>query len=234
MQVKLLACTPDPEALCALAAQNCYSKHTTDERTKNGKILTPTGVQNMLNRVIRSGHHSTIEHASFTFAIEGVSRSLLAQITRHRIASFSVMSQRYVKLDEPSFVTPPSMAECATLWNGNYGAIEEFEMQMRNAWESYNKLLKMGIPAEDARYVLPNACTTNIIMTMNGRELLHFLSLRCCNRTQWELREVAWEIHCQLMEVAPEIFKHAGPSCWNGGCTEDEPCGNPPKKPKVE
>lgn len=227
MKVTLISHTPDPAELCALAAQTCYSGATIEERIKGGKILTPEGVKNMMDRVIRSGHHSTIEHASFTFAIEGVSRALTHQLVRHRVgASFSQQSQRYVKMNKATYVTPPSIAKSPS--------DQMYDEFMAFAWRVYDSLIREGIHPEDARYVLPNACTTNIIMTMNGRELMHFLALRSCNRTQWELREVAWEIYRQLQEVAPEIFNHSGPPCWFGPCREDKPCGNPPQKYAVE
>lgn len=224
MKVTLLSYTPDPAALCGLAAQTCYSDLTVKQRIAFGKVLTPEGVKNMMDRVIRSGHHSIIEHVSFTFAIEGVSRALTHQLVRHRVgASFSQQSQRYVKINKATYVTPPSIAKSPS--------DQMYDEVMAFAWRVYDALIKEGVHPEDARYVLPNACTTNIIMTMNGRELMHFLALRCCNRTQWELREVAWEIRRLLMEVAPDIFKHSGPKCWFGGCSEMKPCGNPPKKP---
>ena len=130
------------------------------------------------------GHHSVIEHAVFTFSVEGVSRALTHQLVRHRVASFSQQSQRYVSMDSATYVTPHTI-------EGNADAEKLFDSVMDDIWDAYKKLEGMGIPAEDARYLLPNGCTTNITITMNARELLHFFSLRCCNRAQWEIREMA-------------------------------------------
>ena len=161
-----------------------------------------------------------IEHASFTFSVEGVSRSLTHQLVRHRVASFSQQSQRYVPLNEPTFVTPHTVEEdeeCLRVYNDT----------MRAIWEAYNRLAEK-IPAEDARYVLPNGCTTNITITMNARELLHFFRLRCCNRAQWEIREMADEMLRLCKEVSPTIFAKAGPPCVSGKCPEGKlSCGHP-------
>jgi thymidylate synthase (FAD) len=215
MKVTLLSYTKDAERLCAAAARSCYSKKGASklleeiDEEKAGKAISDiTGM----------GHHSVIEHAYYTFSIEGVSRALTHQLVRHRIASFSQQSQRYVSLKEASFVTPPSIAKDDELK-------AEFQELMAKAWDCYRKLSEK-VPAEDARYALPNACTTNITVTMNARELWHFFSLRCCNRAQWELREVADEMLRQVKRVSPSIFSEAGPGCVRGPCPEGKmTCG---------
>ena len=179
-------------------------------------------------QALKSGHLSVAEHVNYTFLIEGVSRSLLAQLTRHRIASFSVESQRYVSMrDGFEYVIPPSIAAL-----GEY-AVNEFKYQMRVIHDWYkdwqDRLERSGAKAnEDARYVLPNAAATNLMVTMNARELMHFFELRCCNRAQWEIREMAWQMSKQCQEAAPELFRTAGPGCVRGACPEGKrACGVP-------
>ena len=171
-----------------------------------------------------SGHMSVIEHASYTFLIEGVSRALLAQLTRHRIASFSVQSQRYVQMEHMEYVTPPTI-------EANEGAKAAYDRMMARIDEMYHQLIAHGIPAEDARFVLPNACETSLVLTMNARELHHLFELRCCNRAQWEIREMADKMREQCREVEPELFSKAGPGCVRGKCPEGKKsCGQPRKK----
>jgi thymidylate synthase (FAD) len=217
MRVTLLSYTKDAEKLCAAAARSCYSKKGASklleemEEEKAGKAIA---------EITGMGHHSVIEHASYTFSVEGCSRAMTHQLVRHRIASFSQQSQRYVPLKEASFVTPPSI-------EGDEELKAEFDELMAKAWECYRKMAEK-VPAEDARYALPNACTTNITVTMNARELWHFFSLRCCNRSQWELREVADEMLRQVKRVSPRIFSEAGPGCVRGPCPEGKmTCGRP-------
>ncbi len=218
MLVKLLKHTPDPEKTCAIAARLCYSNSTIEELNEK---LNDEQVKSLLARVISSGHHSVLEHASFSFGIEGVSRALLAQLTRHRIASFSVQSQRYVKFKgDLEVVTPPLVSKDAALKAKFDGAIASLK-------GIYDDLMAAGIPAEDARYILPNAATTKIILTMNARELRHFFALRCCNRAQWEIKEMACRMLNLAKKQAPILFAGAGPDCVNGSCTEEKPCGNP-------
>ena len=220
MKVKLISFTKWPEETCTEAACVCYDKKFTD-------LEGATERDKYLMGVMNSGHLSVIEHANFTFLVEDVSRALTHQLVRHRIASYSQLSQRYVKMDEPTYVTPPSIMN---RMNGRVGDFpkEVFEVVMEKCWDAYNELIKMGIPAEDARFVLPNACTTSIAITMNARELLHFFSLRCCNRAQWEIREMAQYMLDICKQVAPTIFAKAGPSCVRGPCPEGKKsCGNP-------
>ncbi|MBO2516481.1 MAG: thymidylate synthase (FAD) [Clostridiales bacterium] len=220
LHVIMLAHTPDPETTCALAARTCYS--ALDAEGLHEKVST-TDQSKFLKGIVASGHLSVLEHASFTFFAEGVSRALLAQISRHRIASFSVQSQRYVSLEKGfDYIIPPRIKALGE------DAVEEYSNEMEQmhrwytAWQE-----KLGENAnEDARFVLPNACETHITFTMNARELLHFFSLRCCNRAQWEIRELATEMLRLCKQVAPVIFENAGPGCISGACPEgSRSCG---------
>ncbi len=223
LHVELLAHTPDPEKTCALAARTCYSAMDYDELKAQ---VDEKDQAAFLRRIVASGHLSVLEHASFTFGVSGVSRALLAQITRHRIASFSVQSQRYVSLAEGfGYIIPPRIKALGE------DAVEEFESQMAQmqAWyQGWQDKLGNGEGSnEDARFVLPNACETHITLTMNARELLHFFSLRCCNRAQWEIRALAKEMLRQCKLVAPVIFEYAGPGCVSGPCPEGaKSCGD--------
>ena len=208
MNVQLLAHTPAPEQLVAASAKLCYSAASIADLA----AIEADKAAEFIDE-LPEAHKSPFEHVSFTFGIEGVSRAMLAQITRHRIASFSVQSQRYVSMDEFGYVVPPSIA-------ANQDALDEYEHFMDRADLVYTYLRSCGIPAEDARFVLPNACETRMIVTMNARELLHFFSLRCCKRAQWEIRAVADEMLRLCKEVAPEIFAKAGPGCVRGRCPE--------------
>ena len=207
MKVELLSHTDGAEMLCGQAAAVC----------------TASGLpERALKHAVSSGHTSVLEHAVFTFRVEGLSRAALAQLTRHRLASFDVQSQRYVKLDDPEMVIPESIR------NSRWFA--ECQSTMRYCMNLYGRLLDAGIPAEDARYVTPQAVTTELIMTMNARELLHFFSLRTCNRAQWEIRCLADEMLKICRNVSPGIFGAAGPGCVTGNCPEKKPCGHPREK----
>lgn len=216
MKVSIISHTPD-ESVCATAAHTCVSPVidiiTGDENIKKS-----------MKHSISSGHYSILEHWSATFAIEGVSRALLAQLTRHRIASFSVTSQRYVDMGKFDYVMPKTIDD-AVLTSVSYKELME---EIRGF---YHTLLSYGVPEEDARYILPNACCTNIVMTMNARELRHFFSLRCCNRAQWEIRELADKMLEECKEVAPRLFEGAGAQCEQDKlCKESRSCGKYPKK----
>ncbi|AGI48469.1 thymidylate synthase (FAD) [Thermoplasmatales archaeon BRNA1] len=221
MKVTLLAYTQDADRICAAAARSCYSDKGASELRDTVK-----NPEEFLSHVVSMGHHSVIEHANFTFSVEGVSRSLTHQLVRHRIASFSQQSQRYVSLKDPTFVVPETV-------KGNPEAEKLYLDTMDAIWKAYGKLEDMGIPAEDARYVLPNGCTTNITITMNARELWHFFNLRCCNRAQWEIREMAKQMLELVQKVSPAIFRGAGPACARGPCPEGSKCcGHPWNKEK--
>ena len=240
MNVKLIACTPSPEQLISAAAKTCYSAATVDTLLDG---LDEQTTQSYLTMLTDIGHESPIEHASFTFAIEGVSRSLLAQITRHRMASFSVQSQRYVKENAFEFVGPheieaipeakaaflQAMADDQKMYENLTATLQEKHMQTFldegcTEKEARRKAEKKAI--EDARYVLPNACATKMVMTANARSLHNFFRLRCCNRAQWEIRELAEEMYKQVCAVAPTLFRKAGPACTCGACSEGKmTCG---------
>lgn len=222
MKVKLVAYTPEPDLKAAAAAMTSTSTRTTLEimdelgdPEKRKKALF------ILKKVMESGHLSVLEHSSFTFSISEVSRALTHELVRHRIASYTQQSQRYVKFDrEKDFIMPPKIGKDEKAKRIYAGLLSE-------SVRAYNELIELGIPYEDARYVLPNASPTNIILTMNGRELLHFFALRCCERAQWEIRELATEMCRQAREVAPVMFGKAGPSCYQKGlCPEGKlTCG---------
>lgn len=216
LNVRLLCCTPQPEAAAALGARLCYSDSDIEALRER---VTPDAPA-MVERLMGYGHLSPIEHASFTFGVEGVSRALLCQITRHRIASFSVQSQRYVaKPEGVSYVTPPSIAALGA------DAAAEYAAQMDTLNGFYAGWLKRGVPAEDARFLLPNAAETRMVLTMNARELRHFFALRCCNRAQWEIRRLAWVMLGLARREAPALFGCGAP-CASGGCTEGKmSCG---------
>jgi len=252
LKVKLIEYTPNPEKVIAAAAKLCYSQVGVDEILEN---LEEKKTERFLNMLMTYGHHSPIEHVSFTFAIEGVSRSLTHQLVRHRVASYSQQSQRYVKLNQFEYIIPPNIEK-------NEDAKIIFIETMNRVQEAYNQLVailcenelikltkeylndkkikkheenfekieekqykEFKIKAEkkaieDARYVFPNACETKIIVTMNARELIHFFNQRCCTRAQWEIRQMAKTMLMQAREVAPVLFKNAGPSCVSGPCPE--------------
>jgi len=221
MKVNLIEYTREPEKMVAVAARLCYSPVGVDELMDK---LGDEDAKKLVRFVIKSGHHSTIEHIYFTFAIEGVSRALTHQLVRHRIASYNQQSQRYVKFrDNFEYITPPSIEK-------DKDFKKKFDSLISNIHDTYKELLDSGIEAEDARYILPNASETKIIVTMNGRELLHFFTLRCCNRAQWEIRELAKKMLKLVKKVAPAVFEEAGPSCLRGPCPEGKfKCKNPPK-----
>lgn len=210
--VRLLAHTPNPEDLVALAAMLCYNPGSIDsimaiQRSDDVKAA-------YIQRLIVSRHESVLEHACFTFSIDGVSRACSHQLVRSRIASFSQRSQRYVKEADFDYTTPASVEVAGS----HAKTIYRDTMDILN--ERYQELLKLGVPAEDARMILPNACVTQLIVTMNARELLHVFRHRCCERAQWEYRGVATEMLRLAKHIAPNIFKQAGPSCVSDRCYE--------------
>ncbi len=222
LNVKLLAHTPDTEKVISMASRTCYSP--LDLEGLEDKVDAADNAA-YIRRVVASGHTSVIEHASFTFGIEGVSRTLLAQITRHRMASFSVQSQRYVSVEGAEvfdYIVPPRIAALGE------EAQEKFLSQMKTMQSWYDGWMEaLGADAaEDARFVLPGAAATRIVMTMNARELLHFFSLRMCTRAQWEIRELAWQMYQLVYPLAPSVFGYGGPGCCLKGCPEGKrTCG---------
>lgn len=224
MQVELLYHTPDPERAIATAARLCYAPVGASELMET---MSDERVASVLSTIMESGHFSTLEHASYTFAIDGVSRALTHQLVRHRLASFNQQSQRYVRFKEGlPFVEPPSV-------EADPAAHEAFQRFMEESQRVYADLVERGIPAEDARFVLPNAVETKIVVTMNVRELLHFLNLRCCNRAQWEIRELAHRMLELARPTAPFVFLDAGAPCVSGACPEGKmTCGTPYERVK--
>lgn len=222
MEVNLLYRTPEIERSIAVAARICYSNLNASQLYNN---LNDNEIKKLIAQLLKSGHMSAFEHGSFTFGISNISRACTHQLVRHRLASYNQQSQRYVKFsdDELNIVIPESIhnsEEAAAVFNS---AINECKY-------AYQQMLSLGISAEDARYVLPNATTSNIVVTMNVRELLHFFNLRCCNRAQWEIRELAWDMLRICKQEAPNIFDNAGPSCIRTICPEGKmTCGNPYK-----
>ena len=218
MKVELISYTPHPDAVCNVAAGTCVSEDIPVMEMSVNRFRALKGA-------LASGHESVAEHASFTFAIEGVSRALTHQLVRHRLASFSQQSQRYVKVTGENnelglnYITPYS------IWD--IGMDYEYDELMDSIESFYDKMIAHGIPEEDARYILPNACCTNIVVTMNARELRHFFALRCCTRAQWEIRELADKMLELCKEVAPTLFNNAGASCVaTGKCPEGKKsCG---------
>lgn len=219
MDVRLLYHTPDPERSIATAARLCYAPVGAAELMET---MDEAAIHRVLKTVISSGHLSTLEHASYTFAIDGVSRAMTHQLVRHRMASYNQQSQRYVSYSkEPNFIIPPEV-------EGNPELKEQYLAACNEAFAHYRALIDAGVKPEDARYLLPNAMETKIAVTMNVRELLHFFNLRCCNRAQWEIREVANRMLELARPTAPYIFLDAGPSCRRGPCQEGKmTCGEP-------
>ena len=225
LHVEILAHTPDPEVQVARAARLCYYGSGIEDLKET---MTPEKAAELVRKLVSMGHFSPVEHVTFTFGIEGISRALSHQLVRHRIASYSQQSQRYVDGGKFSYIMPPSI-------ENNPEAKELFLEQMEKDYECYEKLTKLGIPKEDARFVLPNACDTKVIATMNVRSLYNFFQHRCCNRAQWEIRALAWEMLRQCKSIAPILFENAGPDCLTTGkCNEGNmSCGKPyTKKPE--
>ena len=276
LKVKIIAHTPEPDKVVAQAGKLCYSAVGVDEITQK---LTEEEIARYVNMLASIGHESPLEHVSFTFAIEGISRACTHQIVRHRIASYSQQSQRYVKLEQFEYIIPPAIEsnpEAKRIFietmerdqkaydelvdllledilidkhAADYGScIREIlkenpdvvpdrskvlDLYAEKFLKEYGKAEKQAI--EDARYVFPNACETKIVITMNARSLLHFFNVRCCNRAQWEIREMATEMLKECKKIAPALFKKAGPDCVYGKCGEGKmSCKHPRKEDEFE
>ncbi len=210
MKVELIQYTPDPEKVVAAAARLCYSPDPVPELLDR---LTEEKVSDFIRKLRGMGHLSPFEHVSFQFSIDGVSRALSHQLVRHRIASYSQRSQRYVKEAGFEYVIPPSIRR-------NQEALRKFEQIMDKLQADYDDLLK-SVPAEDARYILPNACITSLMATFNARSLLNFFEHRTCVRAQWEIRHLAEQMLELVKEVAPNIFSVAGPTCITQGVCKE-------------
>ncbi len=217
MRVDLLVHTPQPERTVALAARLCYSPVGIEEL---GETMTDDQALKRVRMLRKLGHHSPLEHASFTVGVEGVSRALTHQLVRSRIASYSQQSQRYVKEGDFERVEPPSIRK-------DPQARQLFLEVMERSRQAYMELTGMGIPSEDARFVLGQGFASRIIVTMNARSWNHWFSLRCCNRAQWEIRALAARILEVLKQASPALFEDSGPPCVAEGiCREGKKsCG---------
>lgn len=213
MRIELVTYTPNPDLVCDMAARTCTSQVCPE-------LSMAVNKTRVLRHALGSGHESVAEHATFTFQVEGISRACSHQLVRHRLASYSQQSQRYVDLTQFDYVIPESISK-------DFEAQEKFIELMLTIDDYYDELVeKYSIPEEDARYILPNACCTNITVSMNARELRHFFGERCCTRAQWEIRELAERMLEQAREVAPVLFEDAGPKCRRlGYCPEAKGCG---------
>lgn len=218
MKITLITHTPEPEKVIASAAKLCYSSSDI-ESLMNG--LTSEKIESFIKRLTDLGHQSPLEHCTFTFGVEGVSRALSHQLVRHRMASYSQKSQRYVKEGQFEYIKPETISNVSHLSSA-------YDDLMSKIQSFYDALISLGVPAEDARFVLPNACETKLVMTMNIRSLVHFFEERCCERAQWEIRQMADTMLGICKEVAPNIFAKAGASCVRGKCKEGKmSCGKP-------
>ena len=216
-EVKLIANTTEPAKVVAASAKLCYSASSAVDLYEG---LDADKTRHFLGVLRDMGHMSPFEHASFTFAVEGVSRVTTHQLVRHRVASYSQRSQRYVAMGSRRCVIPPEIME-------NADALGIFKESAKAAYDAYEKMVSMGVPREDARFILPPGWETSIIVTMNARELHHFFELRLCRRAQWEIRGVARRMFALVRYTAPELFEIAGPPCVSSGCRERDPCGRP-------
>ena len=224
IRVKLLSHTPNPDDVVYMAARCCYDPVDMTEEDY-GKDITNLQKSKLIKHLYRSGHTSTFEHASFTFAINGISRICSHQLVRHRLANFSQQSQRYITMNtdpkEITVVIPPSI-------KNDIESCIKFESLVKVATDMYKEFLNKGILEEDARYILPHSWETQLAVTMNARSLHNFFTLRLCKRSQWEIRELARLMLIEVKKVAPILFKTAGPSCIiKGKCEEASPCGDP-------
>ncbi len=216
MQVALIRYTPQPEETVAAAARLCYSKVGAMDILDK---MEPAQVGKLLDHLLSSGHLSPFEHVSFTFAVEGLSRAASHQLVRHRMASYSQQSQRYVSMKKLDWVTPPKIQRKPEL-------AQAFQEAVEGVQRLYSRMLEEGIPAEDARYILPNAACTNLVMTMNARELIHVCSVRLCLRAQWEIRELFTHVKAEVETASPRIGAELMIKCDRlGYCDEKESCG---------
>ncbi len=216
--VKLINYTPNPERIIAAAARLCYSDKNGEDLFEN---LTDSEVEKLVRKIISLGHYSVLEHVSFTFAISGISRVTTHQLVRHRVGcSYSQRSQRYIEEDNFNYIIPPSIQERPELLK----KYEETMNQLNSLYEEFAKV----VPKEDARFLLPQAIESKIMVTYSLRALLHFLELRTCKRAQWEIQTLAWKMLKEAKKVAPLLFEDAGPGCLRGPCPEGKlSCGDP-------
>jgi len=221
VQVFLINYTREPLSVIYTAARTCYSAAQPNEI--QAKEVSPEKMRLLIKKVVASGHHSVLEHVSFTFAISGISRACSHQLVRHRIASYSQQSQRYVEPGD-DVIIPPAIQKNELL-------CKEFKTLVKETKELYKKFVEEGISKEDARFILPNAVATNIVMTMNLRELMHASALRLCTKAQWEIRELFTKIKERVSEVDSFLANFLNPKCISlGYCPEEESCGLTPKR----
>lgn len=229
MEVKLISYTPDPELLCAAAARLCYSDISAIDILNN---LKPDEIEHLLDIIISSGHHSVIEHIAFTFAIDGVSRVLTHQLVRHRVGiAFSQQSQRYASIDNSGYITPRTVAV-------NVALKKEYDELMSQCFSFYKKLQEHNVPKEDARFVLPEATATRLVMTVNMRQLIHMYNINACFRSQWEFRQLMYKIKQEVRKVTPRLARELKIKCFAMGyCDEATMCkeleGKMPRKEDV-
>ena len=218
MNLVILRHTPEPDRLVALAARRCYSALPAEQIDSD---MPDAEAERLLAFLRKRNHLSPFEHAEFTFSVDGVSRALSHQLVRHRIASYSQESQRYVnymKVDSPPFVVPPTAKENPT-------ALAIYNETLQHCLQAYRKMVESGVPPEDARYIFPNAVETKLVFTLNGRSLLNFFEQRCCIKAQWEIRELANKMLIAVKQVAPKLFENAGaPCCYKSSpyCREND------------
>ncbi len=240
MKVKIIAHTPEPEKVIAMAAKLCYSPVGVCEIEKD---LTEEKVDKFLNMLISMGHESPIEHVSFTFAVEGISRACSHQLVRHRLASYSQQSQRYVKLEQFEYIIPKEIESIPEAKKVFIEAMEKDQKDYDKLVDilfnkHFNDLINEGKEEakakkdaekkaiEDARYVFPNACETKIVFTMNVRSLYNFIEHRSCERAQWEIRDLSIQMLKELRKISPILFNKKGPKCVGGPCPEGKmTCG---------
>ncbi len=220
LKVELLSHTPEPDLTAATAGHICYANATIDELKKK---VTPDYAKKLISHLVEAGHFSVLEHVSFTFGIEGISRACSHQLVRHRIASYSQQSQRYVDEESFNYIVPPKI-------KSNPSALKKFTDSIESSRKAYVEMLEIS-PKEDARFLLPNAAETRIVVTMNTRSLYNFFEHRLCTRAQWEIRQLAEAMLEECKKVAPLLFNSVGPKCERlGYCTEKKSCGRKPSK----
>jgi len=237
MRVELIEMSKDPVEIIYSAARQCYSSEYAFEIFEKSKKIDQKKKEIFVREIVKSGHESVLEHVKFTFAIEGVSRALTHQLVRHRISSYSQQSQRYVNAEDFNYIIPPSIERDEILKKNFIETMENLKKVYKTLIKRYKEIGIEGEEAnQDARYILPNAVETKIVVTMNARELLHFFRVRCCSRSQWEIRGLAYKMLKICQENLPSVFENAGAKCvFLGYCPEGEKfsCGKYPLKKEV-
>jgi thymidylate synthase (FAD) len=219
-KVQLVTFTPNPDTVASIAARMCYSSGGIDSLLEHDNITA------VLPKVLASGHLSVLRHVMFTFAVEGISRACSHQLVRHSVGvGISQQSQRYVKSDSPTYIVPPTIENF-----GSKGLSRFFDTSIRHSWEQYKEVMAAGIPAEDARFLLPNAAETKMLISFTGEALLHLFEKRDCIRSQWEIKSIVNLMMPLVKSVAPIMFDKAGALCKTAGyCPEGGmSCGRAP------